>query len=243
MTETYQPCPSRVYEGNSGTGAVSGSLAWGWRFANSGAVPNTGGSQHESNGAYNAYIRVRIANTYGWSATMDLYGGGAGAAVGRQMTAASITGVSGSSGGGGGSAGGACPAPWVKVRLINGREVLASDLHNGAVVAAVDDTTMEPLPNGGIIRDFLVIWGQRYRLKLTDGSVTEWSENHRFAVKDRGWTHVQNLMPGDHILGLKECIVESLLAVGDGQVVSFRVEGAGTYFAGGLLCHNLKTLP
>jgi hypothetical protein len=92
------------------------------------------------------------------------------------------------------------------------------------------------------VRDLATIWAQRYRVKLTNGEATEWSENHRFAVVDRGWVQVQNLRAGDQIMGLKENVVESILAVGEGQVVSFRVEGAGTYFAGGLLCHNTKTI-
>jgi hypothetical protein len=241
ITETYQPCASRVYDG--GSGAVSGSLAWGWRFANTGAVPYAYGAGYEQNGAYSAYVRVRIANTYGWSASKDLYGGGSSAAVGRQMTAATITGVSGTSASGGGTAGGACPAPWVKVRLVNGTDVNAGDLHEGARVMAVDDSTMEPIPGGGVLRDVQIIWAERYRVKLTDGRATEWSENHRFAVVDRGWVHVQNLRAGDHIMGLDECVVESVLMVGEGQVVSYRVDGAGTYFAGGMLCHNYKMIP
>lgn len=241
FTEFYWPCPSRTYDGANGI--VQGSWSWGWRFSGSGSL-STINTQLETNGLFTGCLRVRLANSYGWSATQDFAGN---AGVNQQLSTTTITGVSGSSGGGSGGTssggGGACPAPWVKVRLINGTEVPAGDLHDGARVMAVNDSTMEALPNGGVLRDVMTIWKQRYRVKLADGRATEWSENHRFAVVDRGWVAVQNLRVGDHIMGLAEAVVESVLAVGEGQVVSYRVEGAGTYFAGGLLCHNFKMLP
>jgi hypothetical protein len=264
--ELYAACPSRTYDG--ATGAVRGTWALGFFFSGSslanygthtasdpnlsGIAPNVvfdtnnGGGQY----VYIGYLRIRIANSYGWSATQDFAPNGSrvsGSNVNSYqnnvaLPTGTITGVAGSSGGGSGSQGGACPAPWVKVRLLNGKEINASDLHNGAKLAAVNDSTMEALPQGGTVRDLATIWAQRYRVKLTNGEATEWSENHRFAVVDRGWVQVQNLRAGDQIMGLKENVVESILAVGEGQVVSFRVEGAGTYFAGGLLCHNTKTI-
>jgi hypothetical protein len=241
FTEFYWPCPSRTYDGASGI--VQGSWSWGWRFSGAGSLGTISG-QLESNGLFTGCMRVRLANSYGWSATQDFAGS---AGVNQQLSTTTITGVSGSSGGGSGGTssggGGACPAPWVKVRLINGTEVNAGDLHDGAVVAAVNDSTFEILPKGGVIRECRTIWAQRYRVTLTDGRATEWSENHRFAVDGRGWVHVQNLRAGDQILGMQESIVQTVLAVGQGQAVSFRVDGAGTYFAGGLLCHNYKMLP
>jgi hypothetical protein len=241
FTEFYWPCPSRTYDGTSGI--VQGSWSWGWRFSGAGSL-STINSSLEMNGLFTGCMRVRLANSYGWSATQDFAGG---AGVNQQLAYTTITGLVGSSGGGSGGTsnggGGACPAPWVKVRLINGTEVSASDLHVGAVVAAVNDSTLEALPRGGVIRDCCTIWAQRYRVTLTDGRATEWSENHRFAVADRGWVHVQHLRPGDRILGLEESIVQTVLATGTGQAISFRVDGAGTYFAGGMLCHNYKMLP
>lgn len=235
FAEIYQPCPSRTYDGASGI--AKGGWHWSWR---TGAGQNPGNTTLSNNNqfVYARYLRVRIGNSYGWSATQDF---APGVNTSTALTTTTITGVAGSSGGGSGSQGGACPAPWVKVRLLSGRDVNASDLHNGAFLAAVNDSTMEALPKGGIVRDLAMIWAQRYRVKLTDGSVTEWSENHRFATVDRGWVAVQNLRGGDQIMGMRECVVDGVLAVGEGQVVSFRVEGAGTYFAGGMLCHNTKT--
>jgi hypothetical protein len=262
--ELYAACPSRTYDGASGI--VRGTWALGFFFSGSslanapyppasnpslsGVAPNvvfdtnSGGSQY----VYIGYLRIRIANSYGWSATQDFAPNGTRLSGSNTnsyqnnvaLPTGTITGVAGSSGGGSGSQGGACPAPWVKVKLLNGKEVSASELHNGAKLAAVNDNNMQPLPQGGTVRDLNIIWAQRYRVKLTNGTATEWSENHRFAVVDRGWVTVQNLRAGDQIMGLQESVVESVLAVGEGQVVSFRVEGAGTYFAGGLLCHNTK---
>jgi hypothetical protein len=236
FTETYQPCPSRTYDG--ATGEVWGCLSWGWRFT---GTNNTGpGSQVETNNLYSGALRVRLANSYGWSATQDFnWTSTAGAA----LPTTTITGVSGSSGGGSGSSGGACPAPWVKVQLMNGTEVEAGHLHNGARVAAVNDSTLEPIPAGGVITNLMRVWARRWRVRLTDGAATEWSENHRLYVVGKGWTPVQRVRPGDHIAGQKECIVESVLMVGEGEVISYEVRGAGTYFAGGMLCHNYKAIP
>jgi hypothetical protein len=238
FTEFYWTCPSRTYDGAAGI--VQGSLSWGWRFNGPGSLGTIGG-QLESSGLFTGYTRARIANSYGFSASRDF---GPATGVNQDLPGANIYGSGGSagggSGGGSGGGGGACPAPWVKVRLANGQEVNAIDLYNGARVAAVDDNTMETLPAGGVIRDISTMWAQRYQVRLADGTRTEWSENHRFAVTGRGWVHVQDLQPGDHIMGLKECIVDSVLATTTAEVVSFRVEGAGTYFAGGMLCHNYK---
>ena len=234
FTECYQTCPSRTYDGAAG--AVSGSFHWGWRFGS--GYPIT--SQVETNGTYNAYVRVRLANTYGFSATKDFVSSGT---RGGLMTATTITGVSGSSGSSGGSSGGACPAPWVKVRLLSGKEIPAGNLHNGSRVAAVDDDTLDILPNGGVIQNFQLIWKMRYRVTLTDGTYTEFSEGHRLAVTDKGWTAVEKIRPGDQIVAQHEAIVSLVMAVGKGQVVSFTVGGAGTYFTDGLLSHNTKMIP
>lgn len=246
FAQFYFPIPSRVYDAAAGT--ANGSWNAYWRAT--GNVPEGGGpytvSSTPGDVLYGRFLRIRIGNTYGWSATQDFDAPQPDSSsqyfAGTPLGYTTITGIAGTSASGSGSQGGACPAPWVKVTLINGREVEASSLHNGARLAAVNDSTMQALSQGGIVRDLQTIWAQRYRVKLTDGTATEWSENHRFAVADRGWVQVQNLRGGDHILGTKEAVVDSVLAVGEGQVVSFRVEGAGTYFAGGLLCHNTKTI-
>lgn len=200
------------------------------------AYPNT----------FSGHIRARVFNAYGPSAWKWFHGSTVVAnTVGTQMLADSSP-PSGApaagGGGGGGGAGGACPAPWVKVALVNGREVDAGSLSNGARLAAVNDMSLEVVEAGGVVRDLRRTWAQRLRLKLTDGRVTEWSLKHRFYVVDRGWTTIENLRSGDVIAGPVESLVESVIAVGEAEVVSFRVEGAGTYFGGGLLCHNLKVI-
>lgn len=238
FTECYVACPSRSY--NGGTGEAWGSWHWGWRYQQTGggATPGSPGVQLESNNQYSGYLRIRLGNTYGWSATKDF---APSTVRGGLLSSTTITGVAGSSSAGGGAMGGFCPAPWVKVRLLNGKEVEAGSLYNGARLAAVNDETLEPIAEGGVVDQLTVMWKQRFRVKLANGQATEWSEKHRFAVAEKGWVEVQNLRPGDHIIGMDEAIVESVLAMGEGQVVSFIVKGAGTYFGGGLLCHNLKS--
>lgn len=238
FTEFYLPCPSRTYDRVAGQ--VNGAWHWGWRFQLTGGGAVGPGVQLENNNQYSGYLRIRIANVYGWSATQDF---GPNPNRGGQLPYATITGSSGSSGGGGGSSGGACPAPWVKIKLINGTYVEADNIYNGAVVAAVNDTTLEPIPEGGVIEHVNRIWSPRWRITLTDGTATEWSENHRIAVVNSGWVAVQDICPGDQLVAQKEAIVQSVVFVGDGQVISFLVKGAGTYFGDDLLCHNTKMLP
>lgn len=224
------PCVSRSYNGTDG--AAYGSFHWGWRSPSCPIL--------ESSTMYSGYMRVNLINAYGSSADSDF---GPTSTVGAALPAATITGQAAGTGGGAGGSGGACPAPWVKVTLANGTQVHAGDLHNGARVAAVNDSTLEIIPAGGVIREFARIWKPRYRVKLADGRASEFSERHRLAVVGLGWVSVEHIRPGFQIVGMQESIVESVLAVGEGLVISFRVEGAGTYFADGLLCHNQKMLP
>lgn len=229
---TYFPLASRTYDG--ATGASEGSLHWGWRSTTGPMLEF--GSPYQ----YSGYIRASMANSYGWSATKDF---GPVNTYGSALPSATITGTSGSSGGGGGGSGGACPAPWVYVRLNSGLSIPASQLYNGAVLQAVNDSTLERIPAGGTVQNLQTIWSSRFRVTLANGKKTEWSRGHRFATMDRGWINVEKLLPGDRILGLEEAIVAGIQNAGEGQVVSFTVHGAGTYFAGDMLCHNSKILP
>lgn len=231
--EAYFPCPSRTYDGASGI--AQGHWYKQWRYSGTNSVSATA-QPLESNGLYTGYLRIRYANTYGWSATQDF---GPNSTRLSDLPTATITGVAGSSSSGGGAVGGFCPAPWVKIRLAGGTEVEASQLYNGAKLESVDDETL--VPKIGTVNYLQTVWQPRLRLKLTNGQVTEWSEHHRFAVVDRGWVEIENLLPGDHIVGLSEAVVESVIFVGEAPVISFLVEGAGTYFGGGLLCHNIKS--
>jgi hypothetical protein len=228
FTESYFPMASRTYD--AATGASEGSFHWAWR---SPAPMLESGSPYQ----YSGVMRVRIANTYGWSATKDL---GAVNTLGALLTPVTITGSSGSSGGGGGGAGGICPAPWVDIRLESGLSIPASQLYNGARLRAVNDTTLEPIKGGGVVQNLSTIWNTRYRVTLTNGKFSEWSKGHRFAILDRGWVEIEKLLPGDHIIGLEESIVSRIVCTGEGQVVSFTVKGAGTYFGAELLSHNIK---
>lgn len=187
------------------------------------------------------HLRIRILNAYGPSAWKWFhYGANSnGAELSSDYTPPSGAPAAGG-GGGGGGAGGYCPAPWVKIALENGAEVDAYSLHDGMKVAAVNDMTLEPIPGGGTVRYPSIRWAKRFQLTLANGEKTEWSQGHKFYVVGRGWTTIETLVGGDVIAGPKENIVESILATGEGQVVSFTVEGAGTYFGGGMLAHNRK---
>lgn len=199
---------------------------------------------------FSGHLRVRMMNAYGPSAWKWFHGGGqAGTATtfGAVMTAdTNAPGASPAAGGGGGSGGGGsgglCPAPWVKIALANGRQVTAGELYDGVRLLAVNDMNLEPIPGGGTVMNLTHRWAQRIKLTLKNGRQSEWSENHRFYVVGRGWVAIQNLRNGDLIAGPEENIVDYVLATGEGQVVSFQVRGAGTYFGDGMLSHNRKVI-
>ena len=200
--------------------------------------------------SFYGHIRATIYNAYGASASRWYHGssGGGGTAAMSNSDSTDLiadntapTGAPAAGGGGGGGGfGGYCPAPWVKITLEGGKEVDAASLATGMRVVAVNDEDLTPIKGGGEVRNVSVRWQERLRVKLTNGKATEWSMNHRFYVVGRGWTEVQKLKAGDHIAGQSESIVESILATGEGQVISFEVAGAGTYFGGEMLCHNAK---
>jgi hypothetical protein len=189
---------------------------------------------------------ITLFNAYGPSGTNCFYAA-AGNADGSNLTnngttwPAGITGgASGGTGGGGGGGGGGCPAPWVKIQLASGLLVDAADLYDGAQVIGVDDLTMGP--KTGIVRHPTILWRERLAVVLGDGEAPEFSWGHRVAVMGKGWVAVQNLQPGDLLLSQHEARVVDVEARGKGQVVSFEVEGCGTYFSGGILSHNAKAV-
>ena len=189
---------------------------------------------------------ITLYNAYGPSNTNCFYAAAAnadGSALTNNGTSwpAGITGASGGgSGGGGGGGGGGCPAPWVKIQLASGLLVDAADLYDGAVVAGVDDNTLEPMV--GIVRSPQITWADRVPIHLEDGTVTEFSAPHRFMVEGKGWTEARNLVPGDSIMAQQPSIVRSVGLPIKAQVVTFSVDGCHTYFSDGLLSHNQKPL-
>ena len=107
-------------------------------------------------------------------------------------------------------------------------------------MAGVDDFTLEP--RVGIVRMPTIIWRDRFDVSLEDGRASEYSRGHRFAVVERGWVEVQNLCPGDLIVSNSPAVVKAVRFAGKGPVVTFQVEGTGTYLSDGLLSHNLKPI-
>jgi hypothetical protein len=203
---------------------------------------------------FNGVLRIVIYNAYGASADRWYYGAGlagVGYATDSIMTpsdsvptdiansAAAPTPIPPS---GGGESGGYCPAPWVKIAMLNGTYLEAASLYEGAKVVSVDDHTLLDVKSGGTIRYIQTAWANRLRLKLTNGKVTEWSEDHRFYVMNKGWTALKDIRLGDLLAGPEENVVESIIATGQGQVISFTVEGSGTYFGDGILSHNRKLI-
>ena len=192
-----------------------------------------GGTNNQST----LWMRCSLFNAYGQSAERD-YSPTTGA-DGTALGNSAITGLGGTAGSsGGGATGGYCPAPWVKIQLASGLLIDAADLYDGAQVLGADEETLEPMI--GIVRNPRIRWTERMPIHLADGRVTEFSPPHRLLVIGKGWTEIRNLQPGDSIMAQHPSIVQALGKAALAQVVSFTVEGCSTYFADGLLAHNLK---
>lgn len=191
-------------------------------------------------------VLITLFNAYGPSAGNCFYSASGAAndvplANNGTTWPTGITGAAGGgSGGGGGGGGGGCPAPWALITLASGLVVEAADLYDGAVVVGVDDVTMSP--STGIVRHPMTIWVERVAIHLEGGGSTEFSANHRLAVEGRGWVEVRHLRPGDSLIAQTPSIVKAIGRPTRAQVVSFQVEGCATYFADGILSHNVKIL-
>lgn len=187
------------------------------------------------------YVRLTLWNVAGYSAAKDFDTravNNVGPGNNWPVLTGGIGGVAPPAGGGGG--GGLCPAPWVKIRLVGGREVDAADLHGGARVVGFDEHDPTRL-KVGTVRMPTLGWQERYDLALSDGRVLAFSRDHRLVVDGQGWKKVQHLIPGDKLVGLNgPMAVKAVKSTGRGQVVAFQVEGCATYFAGGIASHNLK---
>ena len=127
----------------------------------------------------------------------------------------------------------------MKIQLASGLQIDAADLYDGAQVQGVDEESLEP--RQGIVRNPRIRWTERMPILLADGRVTEFSPPHRLLVIGKGWTEVRDLQPGDSIMAQQPSIVQALGKPALAQVVSFTVEGCSTYFADGLLAHNMKS--
>ena len=231
----YRPLPDRLYA-NAGTDS-SASNATFCTFDTVSGVAASGAPA----------CLVTLFNVYGGSATNCFYSSSSGANGvdlvnnGTAWPAGITGGTGGGAAGGGGSAGGACPAPWVKILLASGLLVDAGDLYNGAVLAGVNDGTLEPMT--GVVSGVSIEFEMRVPIILTDGRVTEFSLLHRMAVEGRGWVAVKDLQAGDSIVAQRPSIVKGLGVPALAQVVKFQVDGCHTYFGDDLLSHNMKALP
>ena len=122
--------------------------------------------------------------------------------------------------------------------LASGLEVQAGSLRDGMAVVGVDDCT--GAPSVGVLRGVERRWVRRVRVVLEDGRAPEFTATHRLGTVEGGWCEAQHLAPGQLLVAQRESRVRAVVAAGQGQVVSFEVEGCHTYFADGLLSHNWK---
>jgi hypothetical protein len=125
--------------------------------------------------------------------------------------------------------------------LASGLLVDAADLYNGAPLAGVDEMT--GAPKAGVVANLQTIWRDRVAVVLEDGRAPEFSRDHRVATVARGYVAVQALLPGDKLVAQRPSIVREIRSTGMGQVLSFQVQGTGTYFTDDILSHNTKSLP
>ena len=141
---------------------------------------------------------------------------------------------------GGGSTGGGCPAPWVEITLASGVIIHAGELYDGAEVQGISEYTLGPAV--GIVRNPRRAWRPRVPVILTDGRAPEFSLGHRL-LTDTGWVTVEQLTPGQQLLGPQPGTVQTLGTTRLAEIIDFTVDGCHTYVSGGVVSHNVKMLP
>jgi hypothetical protein len=129
-----------------------------------------------------------------------------------------------------------CPDPSMRITLANGSTIRAGELKVGMKVLAVHETTKElgsyPITNIKIQQAI------KFRIRFDDGKEIICSDLHRFYLED-GDTLIRacKLNVG---MRLGKSTITAIDYVGAGEVVSFEVEDAHTYFMEGVLSHNFK---
>jgi hypothetical protein len=190
---------------------------------------------------FNGYIRVTLYNAYGVSASRDFGSDGnvAGADMAVNVTIPGVTGT-GVSGGGGSNY---CPAPGALILLEDGSTVAAAELRDGMRVQGFQDNGTGAPAIGTIRYAAIEPSRSRYLLTLADGRQMHFSKDHRLWSATKGeWVVVQQLSVGEELQGATtNSFVASVAADGPGPVIGFVVEDTHTYFADGLLSHNVKS--
>lgn len=183
---------------------------------------------------YNA-LGPSNANAYysaaGWTA---------GTALTNNGTAwpAGITGGGTPPAGGGGGGGGACPAPWIMVDLPHGEQLRADQVEVGTIVQTIH-------PGTGTIGGWPVSAVSTEENDRWDVWVQDREEPYTFAPThpfrtENGWTQLQDLVPGDTIVGEYPKIVERVTYRDHGTVIKLTVDMAHSYQTDGMLSSNIK---
>jgi predicted phage tail protein len=135
---------------------------------------------------------------------------------------------------------GHCPAPWVPILLADGRELAAGSIRAGMRVRTQHEHTLE--------------WGEfeveavsfheerRWRLMLKDGREFVGSAPHRVRTEE-GWIQLDDLQPGDSLVGAVPGVVLFTEPEHVGPVVRITVKDAHTFISAGFLSHNWKQSP
>ncbi|WP_237757811.1 phage tail protein [Anaeromyxobacter sp. PSR-1] len=188
---------------------------------------------------WNGYLRVKLHNVYGYSPTRDFQSTNT---AGGLMTAGaySLGGSTGSGGGGDSSSDPiGCPVPETPVQLWDKTWKLAGDVQVGDLLWSFSEER-------GCYDYFPVVYVSRgeldlYRLTTEDGRSLRVSVGHQFMTPS-GWALVQDMRPGDEILGQPGGVVASVEPDGRGETCRITVRDAHTYLTDGLLSHNATKL-
>ncbi|WP_041450460.1 phage tail protein [Anaeromyxobacter dehalogenans] len=236
MGTVYVPIPDRKYQ-NATLTSADNAIRVTYTFHK-----HTDGNQYVYSAApnnWNGYLRVKLHNVYGYSPTRDFQSTNT---AGGAMTAGlySLGGSTGS-GGGGDSSGDpiGCPVPETPVRLWDGRLKPAGQVEVGDLLWSFSEER-------GAYDAFPVVFTGRgeldlYRLDTEDGRSLRVSVGHRFMTPS-GWRLVQDLKPGERVLGQPDGVVADVGPDGRGETCRITVRDAHTYLTEGLLSHNATKL-
>ena len=228
----YIPLMDRLYANttdSNAANAVMSDFTW-CRRVN---APYLGSAPYPFTG----HLKITLYNAYGPSDERWFHSPSSVGSWYTQDNNPPSGGTGGSGGGGTGGGGGYCPWIETPIEILGGRTARLGDVRvNDYVWAREESGTRYALRR---VTGYEVVLEPCLEVRFTDGRSLVATPGHRVGTF-AGWTEIQDLLPGAHILGPNPAQVRSITPVGILPVVRMTVEDFHTYVTAGVLSHNQK---
>jgi len=234
-SEHFVPVSDRLYVDDGTDTTATNCTRTTYHLWHHAGIYNAIGNRSTTPWALAGFLRVRLFNVYGYSASYDY---AIATTIGGTCTF-STTALNGGSlpGGGGGGGGGDCMAPETPILVA---PTMTAPLH---AIRAGDRVWTRHEDGGPMgyheVESVLMAMNLRQRVTLTDGRTFTCSINHRVCIKGV-WRRADTIQPGEELDGKPGGFVKAVVYLGEGPVVQLSIPTARTFFGGdGLWQHNV----